>query len=218
MKRTFLLSLVTSVALVCNAQDKLYSNEFPIGQVKLLDGPLKHAQDLNIQTLLKYDCDRLMAPFRKEAGLQPKAKPYPNWDGLDGHVGGHYLSAMAMNAELGSEECRSRMEYILNELAECVEANNRLHPDWGKGYMGGVPNSENIWKNFKKGDFRIFNGAWVPFYNVHKMYAGLRDAWLYCGSEKAKTLFLQFCDYGRVVRDGVEQQRFTEITEEEALA
>lgn len=195
MKKTILLCFIASVTLISNAQDRLYDNEFPIGQVKLLDGPLKHAKDLNIQTLLKYDCDRLMAPFRKEAGLQPKAKAYPNWDGLDGHVGGHYLSAMAMNAELGSEECRSRMEYILNELAECAEANNRLHPDWGKGYMGGVPNSENIWKNFKKGDFRTYNGAWVPFYNLHKMYAGLRDAWLYCGNEKAKTLFLQFCDW-----------------------
>ena len=211
MKKTFLLCLVTSVALVCNAQDKLYSNEFPIGQVKLLNGPLKHAKDLNIQTLLKYDCDRLMAPFRKEAGLQPKAKPYPNWDGLDGHVGGHYLSAMAMNAELGSEECRSRMEYILNELTECVEANNRLHPEWGKGYMGGVPNSENIWKNFKKGDFRIFNGAWVPFYNVHKMYAGLRDAWLYCGSEKAKTLFLQFCDWAIDLTSGLTDQQMEQV-------
>ena len=37
-------------------------------------GPLKKASDLNIETLLKYDCDRLMAPYRKEAGLTPKAK------------------------------------------------------------------------------------------------------------------------------------------------
>ena len=30
------------------------------------------------------------------------------------------------------------------------------------------------------------------FYNLHKMYAGLRDAWLYADNEDAKSLFLQF--------------------------
>ena len=185
------------------AQDKLYNDEFPLGDVTLLDGPLKKARDLNIETLLKYDCDRLLAPYRKEAGLQPKAKTYPNWDGLDGHVGGHYLTAMAINAATGNEECRTRMEYIISELEECVKANNQNHPEWGKDYIGGMPNSANIWKNFKKGDFGVYNGAWAPFYNLHKMYAGLRDAWLYCGNEKAKTLFLQFCDWAIFITENL---------------
>ena len=92
-----------------HTQDKLYADEFPLGDVTLLDGPLKKACDLNVQTLLKYDCDRLLAPYFKEAGLTPKAKTYPNWDGLDGHVGGHYLTAMALNAATGNEACRQRM-------------------------------------------------------------------------------------------------------------
>jgi len=178
-----------------NAQDRLYSDEFPLSDVTLLDGPLKKARDLNIQTLLKYDCDRLLAPYRKEAGLEPKAKTYPNWDGLDGHVGGHYLTAMAQNAATGNEECRRRMEYMISELQLCADANVKNHPDWGKGYVGGMPNSERIWSNFKKGDFGVYFGSWAPFYNLHKMYAGLRDAWLYCGNEQAKTLFLGFCDW-----------------------
>ena len=111
------------------AQDQLYADKFPIGDVTLLDGPLKQARDLNIQTLLQYDCDRLLAPYRKEAGLTPKAKTYPNWDGLDGHVGGHYLTAMALNAATGDEECRRRMEYMISELEECAEAYNRNHPE-----------------------------------------------------------------------------------------
>lgn len=195
MKKILLTLLLLSPAILVNAQDRLYSDEFPLSEVTLLDGPLKHARDLNIKTLLQYDCDRLMAPYRKEAGLEMKAKSYPNWDGLDGHVGGHYLSAMAINAATGNEECRRRMEYIISEIALCAEANNRNHPDWGKGYMGGMPNSQNIWSTFKEGNFRIYNSSWAPFYNLHKMYAGLRDAWLYCGSEQAKTLFLQFCDW-----------------------
>lgn len=128
MKKTFTILLFICAATGINAQDKLYPNEFPLSQITLLEGPLKHARDLNIETLLKYDCDRLMAPYRKEAGLTPKAKCYPNWDGLDGHVGGHYLTAMAINAATGNEECRKRMEYIISEIAECAEANCKNHP------------------------------------------------------------------------------------------
>ena len=195
MKKLVILTALLFVGTITRAQDKLYADEFPLGDVTLLDGPLKKARDLNIKTLLQYDCDRLLAPYRKEAGLTPKAKAYPNWDGLDGHVGGHYLTAMAMNAATGNEECRQRMLYMISELQECADANVKNHPDWGKGYVGGMPNSERIWSTFKKGEFRTYFGSWAPFYNIHKMYAGLRDAWLYCGNEQAKTLFLGFCDW-----------------------
>ena len=195
MKKLALFLLATAWAVAGFAQDRLYADEFPLGDVKLLDGPLKRARDLNIQTLLQYDCDRLLAPYRIQAGLEPRKKAYPNWDGLDGHVGGHYLAAMAMNAATGNEECRRRMEYMLSELQECADAHVKNHPEWGKGYVGGMPDSENIWSKFKKGDFSVYSRAWAPFYNLHKMYAGLRDAWLYCGNEQAKKLFLGFCDW-----------------------
>ena len=195
MKKLALFLLAAAWAVAGFAQDRLYADEFPLGDVKLLDGPLQRARDLNVQTLLQYDCDRLLAPYRIQAGLEPRKKAYPNWDGLDGHVGGHYLAAMAMNAATGNEECRRRMEYMLAELQECADANVKNHPDWGKGYVGGMPDSENIWSRFKKGDFSVYSRAWAPFYNLHKMYAGLRDAWLYCGNEQAKDLFLGFCDW-----------------------
>ena len=195
MKKILFLSALLGLAFTSQAQDKLYADEFPLGDVTILDGPLKHARDLNIQTLLKYDCDRLLAPYRKEAGLEPKAPTYPNWDGLDGHVGGHYLTAMALNAATGNEECRQRMEYMIGELQECADANARNHPEWGRGYVGGMPNSDRIWSTFKQGNFDVYFGSWAPFYNLHKMYAGLRDAWLYCGNEQAKSLFLGFCDW-----------------------
>ena len=177
------------------AQDRLYADEFPLSDVTLLDGPLKKARDLNIKTLLQYDVDRLLAPFLKEAGLPPKKPSFPNWDGLDGHVGGHYLTAMAINAATGSEECRKLMEYMISELQACADANAKNHPEWGKGYVGGVPGSDRIWSNYKKGNFGPYYGAWVPYYNIHKMYAGLRDAWVYAGNEQAKKLFLGFCDW-----------------------
>ena len=201
----------TLMLLLCagsiQAQDRLYADEFPLGDVTLTDGPLKRARDLNIKVLLQYDNDRLLAPFLKEAGLTPKGELYPNWAGLDGHVGGHYLTALAMNAATGSKECRERMEYWISELQACADANAKNHPSWGKGYIGGVPNSDRIWSTFKKGDFKAYFGTWVPFYNIHKMYAGLRDAWVYCGNEQAKQLFLGFCDWAIDLTAGLTDQQ-----------
>ena len=83
-KRTLslLLCLVASFATTF-AQDKLYPNTFPLRQVKLLDGPFKQACDLNVDVLLQYDTDRLLAPFLKEAGLTPKGESFANWIDLD---------------------------------------------------------------------------------------------------------------------------------------
>jgi DUF1680 family protein len=188
----FVLALCSHV----NAQQQLYPNTFASADVSLLNGPFKKARDLNIDVLLKYDVDRMLAGYRKEAGLSAKATSYPNWDGLDGHVGGHYLSALAMNyAATKNAECKKRMEYMLSELKACQVANGTNHPDWGKGYLGAVPNSAQIWSTFKKGDFKAFRAAWVPLYNIHKMYAGLRDAWMYTENKEAKELFLRFCDW-----------------------
>lgn len=196
MKKQLMIALLSiAPALGVVAQDKLYKDEFPLGDITLLDGPLKHARDLNVQVLLKYDCDRMLAPYRKEAGLQPRKPSYPNWDGLDGHVGGHYLSALAINAATGNEECRKRMEYMISELQLVLDANNQRPEAWCHNYIGGVPNSAKMWTAFSKGDFGPYFGIWAPFYNIHKMYAGLRDAWLYCGNEQAKNLFLKFCDW-----------------------
>ena len=190
MKRIILSAVIAAVALTAGAQDKLYTNTFNLSQVELTDGPFKHAMDLNVKVLLEYDTDRLLAPFLKEAGLPKKAELFPNWEGLDGHVGGHYVSALAIHyAATGNKDCYDRLVYMIDELEKCQNAN-------GDGYLGGVPNSKQLWGNLKKGDFGLFRGAWVPWYNVHKMYAGLRDAWQYAGIEKAKTMFLKFCDWG----------------------
>ena len=197
IKSIVLITTGLLVGAVTCAQDKLYNNEFPLADVQLLDGPFRHARDLNIEVLLKYDVDRLFAGFRKEAGLQEKAKTFPNWDGLEGHIGGHYLSALAMNyAATGNAECKKRMEYILTELKACQQANGKNNPEWAIGYVGSVPNGKKIWSTLLQGDFAAYQAAWVPWYNVHKMYAGLRDVWLYTGNGEAKEIFIKFCDWG----------------------
>ena len=64
------------------SQEKLYNNEFPLSDVKLLEGPLKHARDLNIEVLLQYDVDRLLAPYRrKRVYLKKHLPPMLGWFG-----------------------------------------------------------------------------------------------------------------------------------------
>ena len=211
MRKTLISCLLFSATMTSVAQEKLYPNEFNINQVTLLDGPLKHACDVNAHTLLRYDVDRLLAPFRKEAGMKEIAPLFPNWAGLDGHVGGHYLTALSLYAALGNKECEERMLYMISELKKCADAAAKNFPEWGKGYIGGVPGSDRMWSSFKRGDFRAFNGAWVPFYNLHKVEAGLRDAWLYCGNEDAKQLFLDCCDWLIDITSNVSDEQLEQL-------
>ena len=209
LKRNLILGVIFLFASNTFAQEKLYTNTFNLSDVRLLDGVLKHAQDLNTKNLLKYDMDRLLAPYRKEAGLPAKAESYPNWIGLDGHVGGHYLSALSMNyAATGNTECKKRLDYMISELKLCQIANKN-------GYVGGVPNSAKIWPALQSGDFTEFRKSWVPWYNLHKTYAGLRDAWLYTGNEMARTLFLDFCDWGIEITKNLTDEQMEKMLQTE---
>lgn len=208
MKSTFylfsclILTVIFTVSV--DAQEKLYPNNFPLNRIQLLEGPFKHAQDLNLHTLHEYDVDKLLAPYRKEAGLPAKAQSFANWIGLDGHIGGHFLSALAIHyASTGDTVCKAKMEYMISELKACQTNFGIKYPSWAVGYVGGVPNSNGVWTGYKIGVMTTFNAAWVPWYNLHKTYAGLRDAWLYAGNEDAKTMFLQFCDWAINISAGL---------------
>lgn len=157
---------------------------FALADLRLGAGVFADSHAVNRRYLAALDVDRLLAPYRTEAVLPPRAPKYPNWEsmGLDGHTAGHYLSALAQEAARGDVELRERMDYMLAELADCQHAN-------GDGYLGGVPDSRTLWAGVAAGriDVNSFSlgGAWAPLYNLHKMFAGLRDAWLYAGSRQA---------------------------------
>ncbi|MDE5961823.1 MAG: glycoside hydrolase family 127 protein, partial [Duncaniella sp.] len=187
-----LSSIILAVSCITSAysQARLYENEFPLSDVRLLDSPFRHAMDLNTDILLSYDTDRLLAPYLKAAGLNPKGESFVNWDGLDGHVGGHYLSALAIHyAATGNDALKERMDYMLSQLSMCAIAR-------GDGYVGGVPGGDALWNSIRKGNTGEIWNYWVPWYNIHKMYAGLRDSWVYTGSQVGRNLFLGMCDWG----------------------
>ena len=168
---------------------------FDLKDVKLLDGPFKHATELNIKSLLSYNPDRLLAGFRTEAGLKPKAEAYGGWEAmtLAGHSLGHHLSACAlMYQTTGDHRFLDRVNYIVTELDTCQLANN--------GYIGAFRNGKKILEEeIAKGNIRAqgfdLNGIWSLFYTVHKMMAGLNDAYRLCNNTKALTLNARFADW-----------------------
>lgn len=182
---------------------------FALGDVRLGEGVFARSSTLNLRYLQALDVDRLLGPFRIEAGLPSPAAKYPNWEsmGLDGHSAGHYLSALAQQAAQGDAGMRQRLDYMVDALAQVQRAN-------GDGYVGGVPNGRVLWNRIAGGDFQAgsfsLEGAWVPFYNLHKTYAGLRDAWLLCGNAQARDVLVRFADWADALvadLDDVQLQR-----------
>ncbi len=168
---------------------------FPLADVRLGDGPFKHAEALNLEYLRTLDVDRLLAPYRTEAGLTPRAAPYPNWEstGLQGHTAGHYLTALAQAwASTGDAGMKQRLDYMVAELAACQRAH-------GNGYVGAIPRSRELWAEVSTGTLRVerfsVNGAWVPWYNLHKLFAGLRDASVIAGSAEARDVLVTLADW-----------------------
>ena len=158
---------------------------FSIKDVRLLAGPFKEAMEADARYLLEIEPDRLLSDFRVHAGLKPKGEKYGGWEssGLAGHTLGHYLSACSMEyAATGDGRFRERVSYIVSELEVCQKAR-------GSGYVGAIPRGDTLWAEVSAGTIRSrgfdLNGAWSPWYTVHKVMAGLLDAWLYCDNAEA---------------------------------
>ena len=147
----------------------------PLKQLRLREGRFADAQRVNREALLRLDPDRLLAPFRREAGLPATAEGYGGWEasGLDGHTAGHVLSALALavagNGDRGLGEMLGRMLSVLREAQLAG----------GTGYLGGVHRGQALWDELARGEITAspfeLNGRWVPLYNLHKTLAGLID-------------------------------------------
>ncbi|MDE6338601.1 MAG: glycoside hydrolase family 127 protein, partial [Muribaculaceae bacterium] len=226
----FLLGVIV-FANVAIGQSDLYPQHFNAGEVKLAEGPLYSAMQRNINLLMDYDVDRLLTPFVRQAGLSDKpggkyfgwtnAHPtFQNWGdsgwSLEGHVGGHYLTALALAypvcPDAGMKQrIKERLDYMLDVLDDCQSVYDG-NTEGMEGFIGGQP-INHIWTGLYKKDLTPFKqyGGWVPFYCQHKVLAGLRDAWLYTGSEKAKKLFRKICDWSVNVVSNLTESQMQDI-------
>lgn len=197
MKKLPFFSLATflcAVVPVHAAPVALVAEPFPLSHVRLLDGPFKDRQEINARYLLNdVEVDRLLSGFRAQAGLPEKAKRYGGWEarGINGHSLGHYLSAVAaLYASTGDARAKERVNYIVAELAACQQAN-------GDGYV--LPVNKRVYEELRRGKIKAaafsLNDEWVPNYTLHKVLAGLRDAYRWTGSEEALKVERGLADY-----------------------
>ena len=169
---------------------------FDLKDIRLLPGsPFKNAMDKDAAYLLTISPDRLLHRFYANAGLPTKGDVYGGWesDGLSGHTLGHYLSACAMMyASTGDAQFKEKVDYIVEELARCQKARK-------SGYVGAIPKEDSIFWKLQHGIIKTsgfdLNGGWSPWYTVHKVMAGLTDAYLYCDNQKALTVVIGIADW-----------------------
>ena len=159
---------------------------FPLEEVRLLDGPFRHAMELDEQYLLALDVDRLLHNFRVNAGLPSHAEPLGGWEAPDcelrGHFVGHYLSACAlMYASTGDKHLKEKGDAVVAGLAEC-------QAKLGSGYLSAYPETfiDRVEKPTR---------VWAPYYTLHKIFAGLEDMYVYCNNQQALDMAQNFGDW-----------------------
>lgn len=188
---------------------------FSLWEVRLRNSPFLAAQQTDKNYILSLNPDKLLAPFLKEAGLPIKADNYGNWEntGLDGHIGGHYLSALSnMYAATGDTLLLVRLRYMLHVLQNCQRAGKT-------GYIGGTPGGKAMWEDVKLGKIKAelfsLNGKWVPLYNIHKLFAGLIDAYTIAHVQEAKNILIGLSKWFYTTMNGLTDQQLQEMLRSE---
>lgn len=173
-------------------QVSLKALSFDYADVRLLDGPFKRAMEVNQRWLKEADVERFMHNYRVTAGLKTNAETFGGWEDLDvelrGHSLGHLLTALSeMYASTGDELYKQKCNAFVEALAECQQA---LDAD---GYLSAFP--EHLIDRAIEG-----KSVWAPWYTLHKIYAGLLDAYLLCDNRQAYDVVSKMCDwaYGKL--------------------
>lgn len=177
-----LASCVTMVSeALATPKVPLAADPFPLAEVRLLSGPFHDAMLRDQKYLLSLEADRLLHTSRLNYGLPSTAQPLGGWEGpeceLRGHSLGHYLSALSlMYASTGDVRFKQRVDYIVGELAKCQE--RAAAAGFNAGYLSAFP--ESFIDRVEQG-----KPVWAPWYTLHKIAAGLLDAYQLCGDSQA---------------------------------
>jgi DUF1680 family protein len=139
---------------------------FPLDSIRLGPGIFKEQAEINARYLDSLRVDRLAHSFRVTAGISSGATPYGGWEEptceLRGHfAGGHFLSAIALEAASQDSAVKARGDELVSALAECQKK-------IGTGYLSAFP--PDLFERLAKG-----TSVWAPFYTYHKIMAGLLD-------------------------------------------
>jgi len=168
---------------------------FALDQVRLGDGVLQKKRDRIKAFIKNYDERRFLVLFNNQAGRpNPSGVSVPGgWeDGglLSGHWTGHYMTALSQAyAELGDEVYKTKLDWMVTELAACQEAISARKTEgsgsanWVPthlGYLGALP--EDTVLRLGPPRFAVYGGdlntnTWASWYTQHKIMRGLLDAY-----------------------------------------
>ncbi|MEO8334147.1 MAG: beta-L-arabinofuranosidase domain-containing protein [bacterium] len=188
-------------------------SSFALTDVRLLDGLFLDAQRRNARYLLSLEPDRMLHNFRVNAGLPPKAPVYGGWESEEpwvgirchGHTLGHYLSAVAMMAASTDDvRFRERTDYIVSELRACQRAR-------GDGLTCAFPDGSKPLDDAVAG--RPFTG--VPWYTMHKIFAGVRDAHTHAKSADALSVLTALSEWTWSATRGMSDVQFQRMLDTE---
>ena len=152
----------------------------PLGSIRLRDTYCENALSKEIAYLLSLDIGRFLAGFYENAGIRTPYVRYGGWENtlIAGHTPGHYLSALAQacqNAGVCEEDKKRLFEKLTRIVDGLLECSARR-----EGFLWAAPavrgGAEAQFDNVEQGKTNIKTEAWVPWYTMHKLLAGLLDA------------------------------------------
>ena len=164
---------------------------FDLQAIRLLDSRFKENMQREQAWLLSIDANRLLHPFRTNAGVYSGNEggyftitKLAGWESLDcelrGHSTGHILSGLAlMYASTGDIIYKKKADSLVSGLAEVQKALNQ------NGYLSAFP-QELINRNIAG------QRVWAPWYTLHKILSGLIDQYLYCNNDQALQVASKF--------------------------
>lgn len=224
------LSAFAQKPIVSEPDHKPSRELFDLKDVRITDPQMLNLQTLNHEYLLSLEVDRLLAWFRKEAGLSQNGyEPYPYWESedlfgggpLSGHIMGFWLSSMTMSYKsTGDERVLPKILYALMGLRECQEAD-------GEGFLGAQPNVKALFDEVRKGDFKTTNPLiiptnlpkdskvkqlWEPVYIMNKLMLGLYDVYCEFQLPLAKTILVDLADwFGKTIIDKLDHEQMQRL-------
>ena len=149
-------------------------SDLSMRDVALLNAYEQNAFALEVAYLKSLSADRLLKAFCDIGGVESDAVQYGGWEtsAIQGHTLGHYLTAVAQAyATCGDDELKAISDHIIDVLARCQAES---------GYLAAIP--ESHFAQLEQGNTA---GTWVPWYNMHKLMAGLLEAYELTGNQLA---------------------------------
>lgn len=158
-----------------------------LNNIRVTDQEVLNAQNNTVHYLLTLDPNRFLYGFDQVSGLKPNTeKPYGGWERLSGHnfrghFFGHYLSALSQAIEsVGDDIIRNQ---LLGKLRIGIEGLSRAQ----QAYAESHPQSAGYVSAFREAALDEVEGKTVPesekenvivpWYNLHKILAGLLDSY-----------------------------------------